>query len=118
MSINSTVTPPIPAELGIDFSPVGDPVDFIIGGVPYADPVWAPSVSYIETDTVITFDATGTTNQFVNYEWDFGDGGIGYGATATHTYEVSSIHFRVVLKGTLSDGRTMRVSKQIYVTAP
>jgi len=42
----------------------------------------------INVDTIVSFDASGSTDNvgIVSYEWAFGDGTNGTGATTTHTY--------------------------------
>ncbi|MGE3166802.1 MAG: PKD domain-containing protein [Planctomycetota bacterium] len=71
--------------------------------------IQSPTVAL--TDTVVAFDASGTTDPdddaISSYEWDFGDGGLATGATTTHTYTVVGA-YDVLL--TVTDARGARSS--------
>lgn len=69
----STCEAPVTITLPDNLPPVCD------AGGPYSGPANVP----------IQFDGTGSSDpdgSIVSYEWDFGDGGTGSGATPTHTY--------------------------------
>lgn len=58
--------------------------------------------------TPVSFDGTGSSDPggtIVAYDWDFGDGNVGTGATPAHTYSVDGI-FTVMLTVTDSDAQT------------
>jgi len=70
----------------------------------------------------VTADASASTyaaGTITAYEWTFGDGGNGFGRTATHTYFSSgSQTFTVTLLVRASDGKTATASKTVSVSAP
>lgn len=67
-------------------------------GNPSALPNSAPTAAFTSTpgaDGVVDFDATAsadTDGTIVSYEWDFGDGTTGSGATTQHTYGASGTY--------------------------
>lgn len=73
-----------------------------------AAPVDAPSAVLEEPPVVfvgeeVTFDAGASAG--ATFTWDFGDGAVGEGATASHTYDAPG-RYTVRLTATSSDGRT------------
>jgi PKD repeat protein len=63
----------------------------------------------------VTFDASASSSSnglIVNYAWDFGDGEIGSGITAKHTYAVKGI-YGVVLEVSDSAGKAAGRTKNI-----
>jgi PKD repeat protein len=65
----------------------------------------------------VAFDGSGSTpgsGQIVRYEWTFGDGATGSGATVSHIYARAG-NYTVSLKVTNSDGRTATAELTIYV---
>jgi PKD repeat protein len=73
--------------------------------------LWAdPGGPYFgETGTEIPFDGTGSVNDRIDpitsYDWTFGDGNIGTGATPTHTYAAAGT-YDVCLTVSTGPGRT------------
>jgi PKD repeat protein len=64
-----------------------------------------------------SFDGSGSTpgsGQIVKYEWNFGDGATGSGATVSHVYAKGG-NYTVSLKVTNSDGRTATAELTIYI---
>ncbi|MCB2099794.1 MAG: PKD domain-containing protein, partial [Rhodobacterales bacterium] len=66
-------------------------VNLVVGPPPVSD----PGGPYVLTENdascntwTVTFDGTGSTDEggILSYDWDFGDGNTGTGATPTHTY--------------------------------
>jgi chitodextrinase len=109
-------------KVDFDWSPKSVPLSWTIGGNTYpyahqADAATRTSDSRYAafttpTNLLITFVATAIPDSGVivtEYKWDFGDGQIGYGATATHTYLAASPQTQVVL--TITDSRGDRTSR-------
>lgn len=65
----------------------------------------------VAVDATDSTDADGT---IATYEWDFGDGGTGTGATASHTYAVGG-PYTIELTITDDDGATATVEQQVVV---
>jgi PKD repeat protein len=79
-----------------------------------------PAFTSATTDLVANFDASASNDpdgSLTSYEWNFGDGQLGAGATASHTYG-SAGNFLVTLKVTDNRGAAVAVSKVVTVTAP
>jgi PKD repeat protein len=70
-----------------------------------------------ENPLPVTFDATTSTGNIVNYEWMFGDGGTGTGSTTNHTFS-SEGNFTVTLKVTDNLAATDQTTVSITVTNP
>lgn len=62
------------------------------------------------------YDTTGELS-IISYHWDFGDGMIGSGATATHTYVMPNFQAFAVLRVTDSLGRVWSARHQLYLTS-
>ncbi len=63
----------------------------------------------------VTFDASassGPSDPIVRYAWDFGDGGIGSGVTATHTYTKKGV-YEVALAVRDAAGRTAACTRTV-----
>jgi PKD repeat protein len=68
-------------------------------------------------DKALTFDGSASTDPdgtIVSYEWDFGDGSQGSGATATHTYTETG-EFLAVLTVTDDSGETSQAPAAVVV---
>ena len=65
------------------------------------------------TGLFVTFRATFDNADL--YEWDFGDGGTGFGQIVTHTYSTSGL-FTVTLRVT-NNGNTFTYSKEVDISA-
>jgi PKD repeat protein len=80
-----------------------------IAEIPLEPPVADPNGPYSGTvGTAVTFDGTGSVDpdgSIVAYDWDFGDGNTGTGATPTHSYATDAV-FTVMLRVTDDDGLT------------
>ncbi|MCK4392688.1 PKD domain-containing protein, partial [Candidatus Bipolaricaulota bacterium] len=85
-----------------------------------------PTASFIASPTsgnsplTVSFDASGSSYEggtISSYEWNFGDGRIGYSRTMSHTY-FSVGNFTATLTVRASDGKTGTASVQITVTTP
>ncbi|OGS56862.1 MAG: hypothetical protein A3K60_01535 [Euryarchaeota archaeon RBG_19FT_COMBO_56_21] len=74
--------------------------------------------TWTATDLVVTFDASGSTDDFgvVDYAWNFGDGMTGSGMTVTHTYASAGTK-AVTLTVTDGKGQTNSISHDVTVTA-
>lgn len=83
-----------------------------------APPVAVITINSIEELTV-SFSGADSTGEIVTYEWQFGDGTLGFGVTTTHTYADSGV-YTVTLKayGTEASGLTNTASTTVEVTAP
>jgi hypothetical protein len=67
-------------------------------------------------NTLITFTATYDDNHVtdgVEYKWDFGDGGIGYGKVITHVYKI--VQSEAVLKLSVMNTRGRRISRNFIL---
>jgi len=67
----------------------------------------------INFDGTQSFDLDGS---IVSYEWDFGDGNVGYGSSATHTYDTVGV-YDVSLKVTDYEGATNFSSTTATITS-
>ncbi|MFQ5875447.1 MAG: PKD domain-containing protein, partial [Dehalococcoidia bacterium] len=67
----------------------------------------------------VSFSGADSTGEIVTYEWQFGDGTLGFDVTTTHTYADSGV-YTVTLKayGTEASGLTNTASTTVEVTAP
>ncbi len=66
----------------------------------------------VQFDASASYDLDGT---IVSYDWTFGDGGTGAGATPTHQYSAED-NYQVTLTVTDDDGLTDNLTKTIMVT--
>lgn len=76
-------------------------------------------IFYTNASTELTFTATvrqDTGDYIIEYEWDFGDGTKGYGATPKHTYEQTTPQMRVTLCVTDNHRRKVCVGRQILLS--
>lgn len=87
----------------------------VVNRAPVAAFSYTPATIYIAV--VVTFDGSASTDDLgvVSWTWDFGDGAVGSGSTATHSYVRKGV-FLVTLTVTddldLTDSRTMPVRVQ------
>ena len=77
----------------------------------------SPTASFTATvnGTAVTLDAGASTDpdgRILSYQWDFGDGGTGYGPTAGHTYATGGAH-PVVLTVKDNSGAIATVAKMV-----
>ena len=70
-----------------------------------------------ESPLPVTFDATTSTGNIINYEWMFGDGGTGTGSTTNHTFSAEG-NYTVTLQVTDNLGATDQTTVSIVVTNP
>ncbi|WP_210480609.1 PKD domain-containing protein [Naasia sp. SYSU D00948] len=80
----------------------------------------APTAAFEASATgfSVTVDGSNSTDpdgQIAKYEWDFGDGATGSGATENHTYATAGT-YDVVLTVTDDDGATGKLTKQVTIT--
>jgi PKD repeat protein len=89
-------------------------------GGPVANFTMSPTDPSVGTS--IVFNAATSTvtpgRQIVSYEWDFGDGSVGSGATISHTYGPPAGTYTIVLTVTDDTGRKGVKSATLTVTAP
>jgi len=81
-----------------------------------------PTASFVATATNLTaaVDATASSDPdgpVASYDWAFGDGSTGTGATASHTYTAAGT-YQVQLTVTDGGGLTSTVTKPVTVVAP
>jgi len=102
------------------------PSEAEIGFVVQEAPVGGPIASFTfnpespMVDQTVNFDASGSSDpegNIVAYDWDFGDGTVGTGITATHSYSSAGIYY-VALIVTDNDGLTGIAEKPITITEP
>jgi len=90
------------------------------GGAPVANFTMSPTDPSVGTS--IVFNAATSTaaagRQIVSYEWDFGDGSVGSGATVTHAYGPPAGTYTIVLTVTDNTGRKGVRSATLTVSAP
>jgi hypothetical protein len=110
MTINTPIARPIPKGIDISSSPEGTTVGFTVGG-----DVFTTDFKYTEYATPITFTATGDTEDFILYEWDFGDGTRGFGNPIVHTYLIDNPHLQVKVRATTTDENIVIASRRIYI---
>lgn len=109
--------------VNFDWTPKSVAVSYTVGGNTYPYSTQADAISRPTTDanyqafttptnTLLTFTATvivPSDRIITEYKWLFGDGSIGYGATATHTYLAAASQTMATLAVTDSKGtRTIR----------
>jgi hypothetical protein len=105
-------------SVDFDWTPKSVPLSYSVGGNTYPYSTQQDAVSrtsddrYIAyttpTNTLLTFTALVTIPfdvTVIEYKWDFGDGNIGYGATATHTYSAAAPQTQATLIVTDSNSR-------------
>lgn len=116
-TINSPTLNVPTAEINFSWSPVDAPFTFTIGSTTYA-----PGDFQTPTGSPITFLAsvvfpTMTEDPLVavEYRWDFGDGVVGYGSSAVHTFKFANPHLRVALRVTDNKGRRYFVSHPLHL---
>lgn len=79
-----------------------------VASVNRTEPLPGDPVTFVATDS---YDLYG---EVVSYRWDFGDGGIGWGQTTTHTYSEHGTYY-ALLTVTNSSGKTAQTRLQINV---
>jgi PKD domain-containing protein len=123
-TINDYYSPTPPVLPNFTWSPTGGEVTYIANGLVYppAAPNGFPTLysgSATPTNTAITFTASGSTtflqsNVFaILYSWNFGDGTVGYGISATHTFLNAVPGLQVSLQVTDNLGRIWSCAQQI-----
>jgi PKD repeat protein len=75
------------------------------------------TLSFSEIATGNNFSFTATPANLTNYNWDFGDGSVGTGSTASNTYSTNGT-FTVVLTATDSCGTQYTYSKDVATCDP
>ena len=75
------------------------------------------TLSFSEIATGNNFSFTATPANLTNYNWDFGDGSVGTGSTASNTYSTNG-SFTVVLTATDSCGTQYTYSKDVATCDP
>lgn len=103
----------------IDFTwtPTSGPVGFTIAPDTFPPgPETRFAASLTPIDTIITFTAVTSAlahQQFISFEWDFGEGGRGYGRSVKHSFPVKTTEGQVSLTVRDSRHRTYHRSKMI-----
>jgi PKD repeat protein len=85
-------------------------------------PNQAPVAQFTATpgELSASFNASQSTDSdgtIASYDWDFGDGNVGFGVTATHGYQQAGT-YAVKLRVTDNDGAIHELEKSVTVTAP
>ncbi len=99
-------------KLTLNFTPPGG------NRLPVADFTATPTSG--NSPLLVTFDASASSDAdgtIVSYAWDFGDGALGSGLTANHTYTDAG-EYDVILSVTDDAGATGMVSETIVVSDP
>ncbi|MCK4758045.1 MAG: PKD domain-containing protein, partial [Thermoplasmata archaeon] len=98
----------------------------IIVSEPYIPPPPLPPIAdagadqITDVDIELIFDGSGSYDPdgtIISYDWDFGDGAIGTGVNALHTYTTAG-NYMVILTVTDDDGLSATDTCQITVTEP
>lgn len=103
--------------IDFDWSPISGPVGFTIGSdtfPPTADARFAAEETPV--NTLISFTALTTAlphQQFIYFDWDFGDGEQGHGPTVKHTFPIRTPEAQVVLTIRDQQNRTFRRTKMV-----
>ena len=82
--------------------------------------VFATSRGKVEPGQQVTFDGSGSVDpegQIASHEWDFGDGSVGTGASATHSYTTAG-SYDVTLTVTDAAGNVATVTRTLTVRTP
>jgi PKD repeat protein len=80
---------------------------------------WAPTVPNV--NGAVSFDANGSADPagaIQSYDWTFGDGASGSGATPSHSYATSGDKTVKLTITSSVDGHTTSVSKTVHVNVP
>lgn len=113
--------------VSVDFSwtPLSSAVSYTLGGntypynsldgeAPTPEDIARYGSFITPTNTLITFVANVVTDLLiVRYKWDFGDGVVGYGPTATHTFRTYSPQQQVSLLVTDESAKRHYAAKQL-----
>jgi PKD repeat protein len=89
------------------------------GGSTNNPPVANFTASQVPNTLQVDFDGSSSTDDgsIVSYDWDFGDGNTGSGATVSHTYAAAGTYL-VELTVTDDEGATGSTSQNVEVVAP
>jgi PKD repeat protein len=87
----------------------------IVTGDPVAVMTFTTNKLVVSVDGTGSYDTDGGT--IVTFDWDFGDGAVATGATATHTYATWGT-WTVALKVTDNDGKVGMTSMLVSVSSP
>ena len=120
--------PAVPTgQVTFNWSPVTTPFSYVVGTQTIIPALLSDGVTLstdsqyynTPTDNLITFTAAiNLPHSAAEYQWDFGDGNIGWGEVATHTYKVANPYGHVTLKVTDALGNEYFASKRIYLYQP
>jgi hypothetical protein len=121
-TINSPALPPPQVAPSFDFVPKGAVFTYVAGQNSYVPVDGAGNFYYyVSTGNAVTFTASVAIPSgdisILEYYWDFGDGGTGYGSPVAHTYKAGNLNIQCVLRVTDNYGRRFYFRKQMYVQA-
>lgn len=99
-------------DITIATDPVGAMYTMTLGDVTFDLDYKTPP----NTDITFTATAVFPKNRYaLEYYWDFGDGGEGYGPEVVHSYSVENANIRATLRVTDNRGEHIFIGKQLYV---
>jgi hypothetical protein len=118
-----------PPRVTFDWSPKANAFSITLGGdtlpwsvnTPSVGAPDQPDVLYTHLGEELTFTANVEVDEgdfILEYQWDFGDGVIGYGPSVVHTYRANSPQIRVHLTVTDNHHRKVYVGQQVILLAP
>lgn len=118
-TVRSLTIPGGTPDISFTFSPDAGDYVYTVGATVYSP----TNAKIINIDTAITFTASATfpdpvTQWAVSYKWKFGDGMVGFGNPASHTFTVEVDSLQVVLIVKDNSGNRWRARRELYLALP